>query len=84
MFVPSLGSSVCVCMYVSQSWPSPTQCQFAQVLEGLSAIKIYGDFTTAYEAIGIDSVVMTTGDGMYACMCVYACVCVCVCVCACY
>jgi hypothetical protein len=41
-------------------WALATQCELVQVLAGLSDIHVYGDFTTQYEAIGIDAFAITT------------------------
>lgn len=45
-------------------WSLPTKCEVIQVLTGLSAVRIYGDFTPNYEAIGIDGIEITTGSGV--------------------
>jgi len=46
------------------NWPAPQQCQFVQILQGLTDIRIYGDLTPNYEAIGIDSFSLTSGTGV--------------------
>ena len=42
-------------------WPSPTQCEFIQVLMGLSQVIIYGDTTTGFEVMGLDAFTYQTG-----------------------
>ena len=32
-----------------QDWPSPTRCEFVDVLRGLTEIRVYGDATTEHE-----------------------------------
>ncbi|CAK4555192.1 unnamed protein product [Aphanomyces euteiches] len=44
-------------------WTPPTQCAIVEVLTKLSGISILGDFTRRYESVGLDSVVLTHGDG---------------------
>ena len=39
-------------------WTPPTQCEMVEVLSNLSALKILGDFTTYYESVGLDNVVI--------------------------
>eukprot|EP01083_Nonionella_stella_P279280 950102_1 len=39
----------------SAVWSAPTQCDIFDVLSGLTALRIYGDLTTGYEAIGLDA-----------------------------
>ena len=39
-----------------KSWSKPTKCQFIQVLSGLSAVRILGDWTTWYESVALDDV----------------------------
>jgi hypothetical protein len=37
-------------------WEAPTQCEIIEVLSGLSAVRILGDFTRWYESVSLDSV----------------------------
>jgi hypothetical protein len=37
-------------------WYKPTQCQFIEILSGISSIKILGDFTKWYESVALDDV----------------------------
>lgn len=37
-------------------WSAPSKCDFIEVLSGLSAVRILGDFTTWYESVALDSV----------------------------
>lgn len=39
-------------------WPRPSQCDFVAVLNGLSALRILGDFTDWYESIALDDVAL--------------------------
>jgi hypothetical protein len=39
-----------------QNWPTATQCEFLEVLRGMSAVKIYADITTEDEVLGLDMV----------------------------
>jgi len=41
------------------AWSTPTQCDMVHILAGLTAIKIYGDVTNGYEAVGIDGFTLT-------------------------
>lgn len=38
------------------SWPRPSKCDFIHVLNGLSALRILGDFTDWYESVALDDV----------------------------
>jgi hypothetical protein len=40
------------------AWTAPTQCEFISVLAGLTGLRIYGDFTTEHEVIGLDEVAL--------------------------
>lgn len=42
-------------------WKSPNQCEFIEVLNGLSGIRILGDFTRWYESVGIDNIHFVAG-----------------------
>jgi hypothetical protein len=42
----------------------PTQCELVEVLEGLTSIRILGDFTKWYESVSIDSVNIKHGSGV--------------------
>jgi hypothetical protein len=42
-------------------WPSPTQCDFIHVLMGLTEIRVYGDVTTSFEVVGLDSFTFVVG-----------------------
>lgn len=44
-------------------WTKPTQCDMIQVLSRLSKIKILGDWTTWYESVAIDDVLITNLKG---------------------
>jgi len=37
-------------------WQPPTQCQFIELLSGISSLRILGDFTTWYESVALDTV----------------------------
>lgn len=37
------------------AWSSPTQCEVFEVLAGLDAVRVYGDWTAEHEVVGIDS-----------------------------
>ncbi|KAH8051693.1 hypothetical protein JL720_15078 [Aureococcus anophagefferens] len=39
-------------------WPTPTQCEMIEVLSGITAIRILGDFTDWYESIALDAVAL--------------------------
>ena len=39
-------------------WPAPTQCEMIEVLSGITAIRILGDFTDWYESIALDAVAL--------------------------
>ncbi|GMF21549.1 unnamed protein product [Phytophthora fragariaefolia] len=45
------------------SWGAPLQCEFVNVLSGLSAIRILGDFTRGYESVALDTVTLRHGPG---------------------
>jgi hypothetical protein len=47
-------------------WPSPSQCTFINVLMGLTSVRIYGDVTTSFEVVGLDSFTYVVGpsDGV--------------------
>ena len=47
------------------NWPAPTQCDMIQVLSRLSAIRILGDFTTWYETVALDDVIMSNTQSKY-------------------
>jgi len=39
-----------------QAWPSPSQCEFVQVLARMNELRIFGDWTTGDETVALDSV----------------------------
>jgi len=41
-------------------WKVLTQCEFIEVLSGISSIRILGDFTTWYECVSLDNVQLIT------------------------
>lgn len=41
-----------------RAWHPPTKCEFIEVLSGLSALRILGDFTDWYESLALDSVAL--------------------------
>lgn len=45
------------------SWSRPTQCDMIQVLSRLSAISILGDWTTWYETVALDNVLVSNTQG---------------------
>lgn len=47
-----------------QAWVAPSQGELVEVLSGLSAVRILGDFTKWYEAVALDSVQFVQRSGM--------------------
>ena len=45
-------------------WLPPTQCEMAEVLQGLSAVKILGDRTKWYESLSLDNVYLKHGSAV--------------------
>jgi hypothetical protein len=43
------------------TWNSPSQCEFIEVLNALSGIRILGDFTRWYESVDIDNIHLVAG-----------------------
>ena len=39
-------------------WPTPSKCEMVEVLSGLTAVRILGDFTDWYESIALDAVAL--------------------------
>jgi hypothetical protein len=44
-------------------WEAPTQCAMVEVLSGLSAVRILGDFTTGHESVALDNVALRQTAG---------------------
>lgn len=45
-------------------WSAPTQCDMIQVLSSISSLRILGDFTSWYETIALDNVLLLNTKGM--------------------
>jgi hypothetical protein len=45
-------------------WSAPSKTEFLEMVRGLDGIRVYGDITTAFEAVGMDSFTMTAGEGV--------------------
>lgn len=53
-------------------WTQPTQCEFVEVLGGLTSITVLGDQTRWYESVAIDQFGFTAGSGVpQACAAIY-------------
>lgn len=47
---------------VLNQWRAPTQCEFVEVMEGLSAVRVLGDHTRWYESLALDDVRLSRGE----------------------
>jgi hypothetical protein len=75
-FLPAGGKPVTVTVPLSETagwlkdpqnvlspWSNPSQCDMIQVLSRLSKIRILGDWTTSYETVAIDNVLISNIKG---------------------
>lgn len=44
-------------------WSAPTQCDMIQVLSSISSLRILGDFTSWYETVALDNVLISNTKG---------------------
>lgn len=46
------------------SWSAPSKSEFLALLRGLDGIRVYGDVTLGFEAVGLDSFTLKVSDGV--------------------
>merc|ERR1712146_156074 len=45
------------------AWSTPTECEMVEMLDGLSDLRILGDFTRWHESVSLDNVAVKAGSG---------------------